>query len=81
MPKHDPKELERQWKEALAERSGQEYADLSDFRYVDGWYYLRPALRLPSGGHYRPNPPMNEKGIRARQVVEEIEELKKRARE
>lgn len=80
MPKHDPVELERQWREALAGVAGQEYADISDFLYVDGWYYLRTACRLPNGGYYLPLPTMNERGIRARQVLEEIEHLKKRTK-
>ena len=78
MPKRDPAELEKEWREALAASAGQDIADASLFYYSSGWYYIQRARRAMDGTPWAMQS-LNETGMRERNVIAEIERLKAQA--
>lgn len=78
MPKYDPAQLERDWREALRALLGEELEQASYFQHVGGWYYTRWGQRFPDGsvGCFGK---MAETGKRASQIIAETAAIRARA--
>lgn len=77
MRKHDPAQLEREWREALAALIGDELAQVSKFTEDGGWYYTAWGQRFPDGSVGCISR-INDTGKRASGIIVEIARIRER---